>query len=116
MWIGDGREVFMPWIGKLPETCTMHTRLGMDCPGCGLTRSFIRLAGGELTAGWQLNPLGPFLFAFVMLQLPLALAHLQPFPVAWLRRWTRWNEFALVALMVALMLQWTWRMLLGDLA
>ena len=73
MSIGDGRQVVLPGVGVLPEICTLHTRFGVDCPGCGLTRSFIHLAHGNLRAAWTLNPIGLLLFVFVASQIPLVL-------------------------------------------
>jgi hypothetical protein len=74
MSVGPGREVFLPGVGTIPETCTLHARLGIDCPGCGLTRSFIHLAHGDLRAAWSLNPVGLLMFAFVAAQIPLVIS------------------------------------------
>ena len=73
MSTGDGRQVVLPGVGVIPETCTLHTRFGVDCPGCGLTRSFIHLAHGNLRAAWSLNPVSLPLFIFVASQIPLVL-------------------------------------------
>ncbi|MEX1039345.1 MAG: DUF2752 domain-containing protein [Pirellulaceae bacterium] len=54
----------------LPPTCGARTLWGIDCPGCGLTRSFISLAQGDLIGSWQVNPGGVFLFGFLLLQIP----------------------------------------------
>lgn len=74
MATGDGRQVLLPGVGVIPEICTLHTRFGVDCPGCGLTRSFIHLAHGNLRAAWTLNPVGLLMFAFVASQIPLVLS------------------------------------------
>ncbi len=73
MSTGDGREVWLPGVGVIPEICTLHTRFGVDCPGCGLTRSFIHLAHGNLRAAWALNPVSLLMFAFVASQIPLVM-------------------------------------------
>ncbi len=129
MSVGPGRTVSLPGIGQLPETCTLHTRLGIDCPGCGLTRSFIHLAHGRVQAAWNLNPVALFMFAYVAWQIPLALvslwaavalgkAHRQGVPTniseleqaprlsGWVSSWTRYNQWLLVGLMLALLLRW----------
>jgi hypothetical protein len=41
--------------------------LGLRCPGCGLTDSFVLLAGGDLSGAVAANPLGPVLFAMLVL-------------------------------------------------
>jgi len=65
------REVVVPLLGwSLPETCLTHRMTGLDCPGCGMTRSFIALAHFDLAAAWRFNAAGVFLFAVVLFQLP----------------------------------------------
>lgn len=118
MSTGAERQVSLPGFGVLPESCTLHTRLGMDCPGCGLTRCFIHLAHGEVSTACQLNPVGLGLFAFVAWQLPLALGMLCSAQLATqhriiLRRLVMWNQLALVGLMIALIVQWFIRLWAG---
>lgn len=160
MSVGDDRDVLLPGWGALPETCTLHTQLGIDCPGCGLTRSFIHLAHGRIAAAWSLNPVGLLIFVFVVSQVPLSLCLIyarrfqscsmrkggdgasnsqhQSNPKSgaidisepplggrepasrkphhwWLGRWFYWNQWLLVGLMVALLLQWFTRLILGGL-
>ncbi len=117
---GDDRLVFFPGVGELPETCTMHSRLGIDCPGCGLTRCFIHLAHGNLTGAWRLSPVGILLFLFVVLQIPLSLGalvgnRLQGGGPSLLSRVSPWNEILLVGLLLALLLQWLMRLATGEL-
>lgn len=64
-------KVVVPWIElTLPETCTMRRWAGVECAGCGLTRSFIRTAHGDVIGAWNFHPVGPFFFAFVAAQIP----------------------------------------------
>lgn len=116
----DDRQVSLPGLGVLPETCTLHTRLGIDCPGCGLTRSFIQLANADFQSAWQLNPLGPLLFVFVVLQVPLAIAKLAE--SRWslaqrliLQRLVNWNQLLLIGLLISLMVRWCVRLATGEL-
>ena len=44
--------------------CFFHVVTGLDCPGCGATRSVNRLLHGQFTEAWQFNPL------FVTILLP----------------------------------------------
>jgi hypothetical protein len=55
---------------SIPRLCTFHLLTGWDCPGCGLTRSFVWLAHFDLGAALEQNVLGPPLFAGVILQVP----------------------------------------------
>lgn len=68
---GD-REVVVPvWNKPLPSFCLARRLLGLDCPGCGLTRSFICLAHGEIVTACRHNPAAVWLFPLVVLQIPL---------------------------------------------
>ena len=64
-------QVTIPAVGvTLPPTCTARRFLGIDCPGCGLTRCFISIAHGDLGRAWKFNPAGILLFGFVAAQIP----------------------------------------------
>ena len=54
----------------LPEMCMSRRVLGVSCPGCGLTRSFVAAAHGDLAAAVRWNPMGPVLFLVVLFQIP----------------------------------------------
>lgn len=49
-------------ILALPSLCPFHNLTGLPCPGCGLTRSFVCCAHGQITAAFAYHPLGPILF------------------------------------------------------
>lgn len=69
--VEGGERVILPLINRpLPETCWSRTWLQLPCPGCGLTRSFISLAHGDIGAAWNYNPAGPYLFFLILLQAP----------------------------------------------
>jgi len=53
-----------------PETCLSRQIFGFNCPGCGLTRSFIHLAHGDLAASVRSNRVGWLLMALVAVQIP----------------------------------------------
>jgi len=42
--------------------CIFKNVTGLDCPGCGLTRSFCALSKGNLAKAFYFNKLGPFLY------------------------------------------------------
>ena len=55
--------------------CLFKNMTGLDCPGCGLTRSFCALSRGDLGAAFYFNKLGPFIYgACLILWLRAALA------------------------------------------
>jgi len=70
----DGSLSFIvPGLGKevlLPPICMSRGLLGITCPGCGLTRSFVAAAHGEFLSAIQMNPMGPVLFFLCCLQIP----------------------------------------------
>lgn len=108
-----GGKVEMPGAGRLPALCMWKQALGINCPGCGLTRAFVALAHGQWTAAWQFNGASPFIFALVAYQVPFRAVQI------WrLRNGKR--EYAhsplLIALLAwgavaALLAQWAWRMM-----
>lgn len=112
---GEGRTVLLPLIDRaVPETCTMQRSLGVDCPGCGLTRSFIHMARGNVRRAWGLHPIGVFLFIYVFLQLPLAGSRLAGLDHPWLNWLIRNNERMLIAAAIALAGYWLYRVGTGE--
>lgn len=41
-----------------PGTCLLRTFVGIPCPGCGMTRSWVHLAHGDVTTAFFYNPFG----------------------------------------------------------
>jgi Protein of unknown function (DUF2752) len=116
MSVGPARRVYLPGVSvPMPETCMMHAKFGIDCPGCGLTRSFIHLAHGRIAEGWSLNPAGIAVFLFVAAQVPAAALRF-----AWGRSsrfaivWSRCNEIAMIILPTLTFIQWIVRLVIGD--
>ncbi|MEQ1501696.1 MAG: DUF2752 domain-containing protein [Myxococcota bacterium] len=54
----------------VPVLCTWRRFTGYPCPGCGLTRSFVFLAHGQLRAAFGMNLFGPPAFVYVAAQVP----------------------------------------------
>jgi len=74
----DQRVAFSALPGcPLPETCPARTLLHVECPGCGLTRSFIHLAHGDWRASWNIHHVGWFLALATVLQIPYRLIALR---------------------------------------
>lgn len=54
--LGLGALTLQPY-----SVCPFAVATGLPCPGCGLTRSFVALAQGQLSVAWHVHPLGPVL-------------------------------------------------------
>src|SRR5436190_13214116 len=64
-------QVMVPLINRpLPPLCTMKRVTGIDCPGCGLTRSFVALGHGQWQDSFRYNPAGPIWFFLIAAQIP----------------------------------------------
>lgn len=61
---------------EIPEMCTFRRFLGVECPGCGLTRSFVFMAHLRPVDAFLMNKLGPPLFLLAAAQIPYRLYHL----------------------------------------
>lgn len=63
-----------------PEMCGSRLWLGIECPGCGLTRSFIRLADGDWSSAIALHRISPLLAFAMLAQIPYRLVLLVGWP------------------------------------
>jgi Protein of unknown function (DUF2752) len=98
----------------LPTACASRSLLGIRCPGCGLTRSFIHLAEGDWRASWRSHRLGGLLAAMVLAQIPyrlLALRRSAPLPIP-----ARWRSAMVAAIVALLVLNWLADVVTGRLA
>lgn len=65
-------EIVIPFLEiALPTTCWTRRWLGWNCPGCGLTRSFVQAAHGDVSGAMAVHPMGTIVFGLLLLQLPL---------------------------------------------
>ena len=55
----------------VPAVCLVHQSTSETRPSCGMTRSFVATAHGDLGAAFGPNLAGPLLFALMVVQLPL---------------------------------------------
>lgn len=63
---------------EVPPLCIFSNLFGVECFGCGLTRSFTYVGHGDIHGALELHTLGPLLYVVVMAQVPL-------------RAWRLWN-------------------------
>jgi hypothetical protein len=67
-------EITLVWPHvKLPPLCASRALFGVECPGCGLTRSIVALAAGDVRESFRYHRLG-WLFALTIVgQIPYRL-------------------------------------------
>jgi hypothetical protein len=70
MSIRDGQWVSVFGSRELPELCQFRSLYGVQCPGCGLTRSFISMGHLDIVAAWNYHSVGVFFFLVVVFQIP----------------------------------------------
>src|SRR3982751_3562109 len=61
-----GDRVTMSDGRPLGTSCMFHNLFGVDCPFCGLTRSFVSLAHGQIGRAFEFHPAGPLLFVAML--------------------------------------------------
>lgn len=74
---------------QLPGTCLSHEIFGVSCPGCGLTRSIVLLAHGNLAGSFRMHRIGWAMALLIVAQLPyriLCLRRDRPVLPTWLLR------------------------------
>lgn len=109
------QRVEFAWLPgvPMPQTCASRIIFDVDCPGCGLTRSFIALAAGDFSNAFQQNRTGWLLAVALLIQFPYRLylfRHTkthglpEPFP-GWLTPAFTWT------LLVALIGNWALKIL-----
>lgn len=92
----------------LPGSCFARERLGVDCPGCGLTRSFVHLTTGDLSRSFARNRVGWLLALFTVAQIPYRL---------WMIRWPGSNWLGRIpdrigyAVLALLLVNWVWKVI-----
>ena len=99
----DGQRVALRFAPShpLPEICPVHALVHIDCPGCGLTRSFVSFFKGDWRASFALHHIGLILAIVTLAQLPYRLACLKwgrcPLVTPAVERWV---PYTLIALMI----------------
>jgi hypothetical protein len=95
---------------RLPTVCASRLLFGVECPGCGLTRSFVALAAGDFAESFRFNRIGWLIAFAVLLQIPYRIFALRELRggVVVERPWLAWLGYFLLA---ALILNWVLRLI-----
>lgn len=106
--------VFIPGFSEpLPGTCVSREFAGVNCPGCGLTRSFICLAHGDLVGAWHYNPSGMLIFALIAVQIPFRLYQIWRIRGGLPEAAAPWLGAGWVVMAFVMILQWIVRTSMG---
>lgn len=54
-----GNGLAMPGGGAPPSGCWLHETSGIECPTCGMTRSYVAFLHGDTLASLRWHPAGP---------------------------------------------------------
>lgn len=106
----DGHVEIRGWAGHaLPEMCAVRRGLGFDCPGCGLTRSFVHLAHGNWQASWGVHRVGWLVALLIVVQIPVRMRRLigHGHALAVVQGWASW-DWSAACLVVAFLLIGNW--------
>ena len=71
MTIKNDQEVYTPFTnGPMPDVCGIRSMLGVDCPGCGMSRAFISISNLEINKALAFNSASLIVYLFVAIQIP----------------------------------------------
>jgi hypothetical protein len=101
--LGDSGNVALIWPGlQMPTVCGSRALFGIDCPGCGLTRSFVALASGDIRQSLDYHRLGWLLALAVLAQIPYRIFALRELRYRIAERvWPTWFGYFLIAALIA---------------
>jgi hypothetical protein len=93
---------------ELPVVCPSRLLFGVNCPGCGMTRSVLLTLGGDLRGALSVNPAGPFLVvALILLAVQLLFAaRVREESSSVTRRLRPWASLYGVVVASVMLIQW----------
>jgi len=91
---------------SLPMLCTSKALFGVDCPGCGLTRSVVHFSHGRFHDSWRMHQLGWLMYLAAGFQIPHRLLLLSGRRGLVNHRYSIWFGNLLIA---ALILSWLYK-------
>ena len=69
--VGADEKVYFPFVQQpLSETCSSRILLGMDCPGCGMSRAFISISDRKIRKALRFNSASLVVYLFFAVQIP----------------------------------------------
>lgn len=104
-------KVYLPGFNTpMPQMCTSRRLFNLDCPGCGLTRSFISISHGEFARAWEFNRASYVVYLFTAIQLPWHAFQIwrlrtNRYPIVW-----TWIYFIPLGVVFALVVNWIWKL------
>jgi hypothetical protein len=112
LWVHVDREqLAWPDAGEaLPPSCWFHRLTALQCPTCGLSRSFVASLQGRWDTAWSCHPAGPLWAAAALALFAVTLWS------TWRRRrhvwqqrwfWTAAEALAVLSLLLGLLRSWT---------
>ena len=97
----DQRVVLRSLPGyPIPESCVSKVWFNCECPGCGLTRSFIHLAHGDWSQSLRTHRVGWLLAFAVLAQFPYRLFLLSTPDNISSPHWSRWFGWLLITALI----------------
>ena len=63
-------------LNSIPHFCLFDKLIGIECPVCGITRSFCEFSNGNFDIAFNLNSSSLYVALFFMLQVPLRIISL----------------------------------------
>lgn len=112
MRVPGEERVYLPGLNEpLPGMCMSKNISGVDCPGCGLTRSFISLGHGQIIRAWQFNPSGLALYLFVIAQIPWRVIQLLRLKLGYGELWVGKFNWLLWLIAGFMFVQWLVRLI-----
>lgn len=91
---------------KWPCRCSFHSRFGVNCGLCGLTRSFCAMGAGRIGKSASFHPLGPAIFGYMCLQIVYRIYALAIAPRRPNRKIMKSGVVLSVLLLVAVFVNW----------
>lgn len=107
----DGQWVATPGGERFGETCTLISLFGVPCPQCGMTRSWVWAARGDIVQAFWLNPAGLALFVASLTGGAIGAVRLSVPQMAHRRVPRHWLVVGIVAWLVLYIVPWLARLL-----
>lgn len=102
-------------LSRLVGPCRFKSVIHMDCPTCGLSRSFISFFHGDISQAVGYHQLGPVVVILIFLLMILNLMYLFGVRRDWRQKWTAVVSYFAIAVVLGLQVWWLFRLATGQL-